>query len=81
MDKHLEEALENCANEPIEFPDSIQPHGVLIVLNDELQVLRVSQNTDEFISHPAKILLDKSLKSFFDLPESCFSHQYQKKIK
>ncbi|MFL6578923.1 MAG: ATP-binding protein [Povalibacter sp.] len=44
MSSNLELPLEACAREPIRVPGSIQPHGALIVCNDELQITQASAN-------------------------------------
>ncbi len=38
--------LTTCDREPIHIPGAIQPHGVLLALDDELQVVVASANTD-----------------------------------
>lgn len=70
MNKALEEALQNCENEPIQAPESIQPHGVLLALDYKLNILRVSQNTQGFLGIHAEDMLQKPLRSFFRLPET-----------
>lgn len=69
MDQALEEALQNCENEPIQAPGSIQPHGVLLALDYELNILHVSQNTQYFLGIRAEDMLLKPFCSFFRLPE------------
>lgn len=42
--------LSNCDREPIHIPGSIQPHGAMVVLDEETgRVLFVSQNVDRFL--------------------------------
>jgi len=41
--------LSNCDREPIHIPGSIQPHGAMIVLNEQGMVSFVSKNIDEFL--------------------------------
>lgn len=41
--------LSNCDREPIHVPGSIQPHGAMIVLNDDGLVSFVSENIDTFL--------------------------------
>ena len=69
MDKVLEEALKNCENEPIQSPESIQPHGILLALDYDLNILRVSQNTEDFLGIKAENLLQQPLRAFFSLPD------------
>lgn len=41
--------LSNCDREPIHIPGSIQPHGAMIVLNEQGMVSFVSKNIGEFL--------------------------------
>jgi len=41
--------LTNCDREPIHIPGSIQPHGAMIVLNEDGVVSFVSENIDTFL--------------------------------
>ena len=43
--------LENCSREPIHIPGSIQPYGVLLTFDDDLQVLQSSANAGERIGY------------------------------
>ena len=52
--------LEVCAREPIRVPGAIQPHGVLLALDDELRIVRASSN-----SH---VLLGRSVDELLGLP-------------
>jgi light-regulated signal transduction histidine kinase (bacteriophytochrome) len=57
-DKPLAEALERCAQEPIQVPGSIQPHGFLLVLDEtDLHILQASENAEHWLGLPAKELL------------------------
>ncbi|WP_373539346.1 ATP-binding protein [Chamaesiphon sp.] len=52
----------NCDREQIHIPGLIQPHGVLLVLQEpDLTIVQVSSNTLESIGHPPKDLLGKPL--------------------
>lgn len=54
--------LTNCDREPIHLPDSIQPHGVLLVLVEpDLKIVRVSNNTLEWLGKAPEDLLDRSV--------------------
>ena len=50
--------LTNYEQEPIHIPGSIQPHGILFVLQEpQLKILQVSNNTFKFIGlHPQELL-------------------------
>jgi light-regulated signal transduction histidine kinase (bacteriophytochrome)/DNA-binding response OmpR family regulator len=59
--------LSNCEPEPIHTPGNIQPHGVLLVLQDpQLKILQASRNTQEFLGIPAQSLIDRDLSILFD---------------
>ncbi|WP_016872562.1 ATP-binding protein [Chlorogloeopsis fritschii PCC 9212] len=59
--------LINCDREPIHIPGSIQPHGVLFVLQEpDLKILRVSSNTLSFLGVPPESLLNQSLSKLLD---------------
>jgi len=59
--------LTNCDREPIHIPGSIQPHGVLFVLQDPtLEIRQVSHNTQKIIGYPAADLLGQPLSVFLD---------------
>lgn len=54
--------LTNCDREPIHIPGMIQPHGVLLVLQDPtLQIIQVSSNTQQVIGREPAELLSQSL--------------------
>jgi len=49
-EEDLEKALEECAKEPIHIPGSIQPYGMLFVLDgDEHTVVQASDNVKRFL--------------------------------
>ncbi|MGF6391982.1 ATP-binding protein [Pseudomonas plecoglossicida] len=57
-DKLLAEAVERCAQEPIQVPGSIQPHGFLLVLDEpSLCILQASENAECWLGVPAQALL------------------------
>jgi two-component system, chemotaxis family, sensor kinase Cph1 len=59
--------LTNCDREPINIPGSIQPHGVLLVLNaSTLEMIQVSINTFRLLGHQPQDLLGKPLSDLFD---------------
>ena len=49
-DAELEQALKECAREPIHIPGSIQPYGMLFVLEgDDHRVIQVSDNIQRWL--------------------------------
>ncbi|MBE9119826.1 GAF domain-containing protein [Tychonema sp. LEGE 07199] len=64
----LEEVdLTNCDKEPIHLSGHIQPHGVLIVVREpELEILQVSENTQELLGFDAKSAIGQNLSLLFD---------------
>jgi light-regulated signal transduction histidine kinase (bacteriophytochrome)/DNA-binding response OmpR family regulator len=62
--------LTNCEREAIHIPGSIQPHGMLLVLQEpELKILQVSNNAAEFFRVPALSLINKNLSEIFPAPQ------------
>ncbi|MBR8832368.1 MAG: response regulator [Chlorogloea purpurea SAG 13.99] len=58
--------LSNCETEAIHSPGLIQPHGVLFVLAEsDLQIIRVSDNTEVFFAIEAKSLIGRKLDFLF----------------
>ncbi|KHL74621.1 ATPase [Pseudomonas putida] len=54
----LAEAVERCAQEPIQVPGSIQPQGFLLVLDEQdLRILQASDNVERWLGVPARELL------------------------
>jgi two-component system, chemotaxis family, sensor kinase Cph1 len=51
---------------PIHIPGSIQPHGVLLALSVQLQILQVSNNTREYLKKRPQELLSKPLSYLFN---------------
>ncbi|NEP44516.1 MAG: GAF domain-containing protein, partial [Okeania sp. SIO2H7] len=65
--KAQETFLDNCAREPIHLSNSIQPHGLLLVLKEpNLEILQASNNTLNFFGLKPEAILNKSLKEFLD---------------
>jgi chemotaxis family two-component system sensor kinase Cph1 len=59
--------LDNCADEPIHIPGSIQPHGVLFACRgDSLRVEQVSKNVGSFFSASTDSVLKKPLGALFN---------------
>ena len=75
--------LNNCYEEPIHIPGSIQPHGILFVLKEpNLQILQVSNNTIDLLGIPPQELLNKELKELIDITQinninQCLSENFE----
>lgn len=55
--------LTNCDREQIHIPGSIQPHGVLLVLQEpEFEIIQVSNNTEEWLNILPENLLKQNIK-------------------
>ncbi|AVH64804.1 ATP-binding protein [Nostoc sp. 'Peltigera membranacea cyanobiont' N6] len=54
-------AFTNHDRKPIHIPGSIQPHGVLLALSTQLEILQVSNNTQAYLGKEPKDLLGKPL--------------------
>ncbi|MGI0485721.1 ATP-binding protein [Pantanalinema rosaneae CENA516] len=68
--------LTNCDREPIHIPGSIQPHGVLLVLQEpELTILQVSCNTGDFFGIAPEALVNQNLNQLLDQPQVDFLQQ------
>ncbi|MEE4086892.1 ATP-binding protein [Pseudomonas viridiflava] len=64
LDKDAFEALlANCADEPIQFPGAIQPHGLLFTLTEpDLTVLQVSANVHALLGLEPQQVIGQSLE-------------------
>lgn len=63
--------LTNCESEPIHIPGSIQPHGFLLGIKPENQIIEYcSANISEYIRLSPEMLLGKSLSEIFTKTES-----------
>lgn len=61
--------LTNCDKEPIHIPGAVQPHGVLLILQEPaLTLCQVSENAGALIGVEARALLGRTLESL--LPET-----------
>jgi chemotaxis family two-component system sensor kinase Cph1 len=59
--------LTNCDREPIHIPGLIQPHGVLLVLEElGLDIIQMSDNTQAVIGRSPESLLGKPLSSLLN---------------
>ena len=69
--------------EPIHIPGSIQPHGLLFVLQEpELKIVQVSNNTATFLGCQPEELLNTQLKDLLDCEqlnriEKCLSNDFE----
>ena len=58
--------LTNCDREAIHLLGHIQPHGILIViLEAELKIIQISENTTSFFDIPASSLINQPLQKLF----------------
>lgn len=66
-----EEVLAVCDREPIHIPESIQPHGGLMVVDvDTWRIDRISENIGEFLRQSADQLLGSCFLDLFDDPQA-----------
>ncbi|MBA1200651.1 GAF domain-containing protein [Pseudomonas capeferrum] len=68
----FEQAVERCAQERIQIPGCIQPHGFLLALDDaDLCILQASENAERWLGIPVTELLGSAFDSLvlgdFDL--------------
>ncbi|MFV3415243.1 ATP-binding protein [Pseudomonas sp. NY15436] len=71
-DTALDQAIERCAQEPIQLPGSIQPQGFLLVLDEaDLRILQASENAQRWLGLAARELLGRDFAALiaedFDL--------------
>lgn len=76
--------LTNCDREPIHIPGLIQPHGVLLVLqNPTLEIVQVSRNTEAVMGRQPEELLGKPLSDLLDakqikLIQQCLAGDFER---
>ncbi|MBD2169540.1 GAF domain-containing protein [Calothrix membranacea FACHB-236] len=58
--------LTNHDRRAIHLPGSIQPHGVLLALSSQLEILQVSNNTQQYFRKATEDLLGQSLNCLLD---------------
>jgi PAS domain S-box-containing protein len=64
-DDILRGRVQNCEDEPIRIPGSIQPHGFLLLLDErDERVVAASQNIEEFFDVPHELILGALLDTF-----------------
>jgi two-component system, chemotaxis family, sensor kinase Cph1 len=74
-------SLTNHDRKAIHLPGSIQPHGVLLVLSNELEILQVSYNTQEYLGREPEDLLGQPLSYLLDVRQTeVIKHSFIKKI-
>lgn len=59
-------ALTNHDRKPIHIPGSIQPHGVLLALSTQLEIVQVSNNTQAYLGKEPEDLLGKPLSHLLE---------------
>ncbi|MEH1853969.1 MAG: ATP-binding protein [Nostoc sp.] len=63
-------ALEVCSDESVYAPGYIQPHGMLLVLQEpQLTILQISENVEQFFGISAEALLGQPLQRLFSRPQ------------
>lgn len=60
--------IENCEDEPIQFPGTVQPHGFIIAIDKTETVVFCSENLNVFLGYKAEDVLSK--KWFDALPDA-----------
>jgi two-component system, chemotaxis family, sensor kinase Cph1 len=71
----LEVALEACEREPVHIPGAIQPHGVLIAMDERLETVRqVSANLESLLGVPVEDALAMT-------PEQLFTRRWLDQIR
>ena len=59
--------LTNCDREPIQMPNAIQAHGMLLTFTEtDWTILQISQNTEAFLGQPPAAFLGQSLAVLMD---------------
>ena len=51
--------LNACEREPIHVPGSVQPHGVLLCMDENLRIVQASESADVWLSHSADALVGR----------------------
>ena len=72
--------LTNCDQEPIHIPGSIQPHGFLLGLKNDLSVDFCSANVESFLHLKPEQILSRNIVTVFDEPTSKSIIAYIEKI-
>lgn len=64
QDQVLQQALQHCEREPIHQVGSVQPHGILLALDEHFFICYCSENAATIFSLPWSDLLGKSFAGF-----------------
>ncbi|MDE1460810.1 ATP-binding protein [Spartinivicinus poritis] len=64
-DDELKKAIDGCDSEQIHIPGSIQPHGYMLVLSQEFEIVKVSRNFCSLIDQPLQAIIGQDLKVYF----------------
>ncbi|WP_413048388.1 ATP-binding protein [Pseudomonas phoenicis] len=63
----FDEAVERCAQEPIQVPGSIQPQGFMLVLDErDLRIVQASENVRQWLGISAQDVLERPFAALFD---------------
>lgn len=65
-DSELQKAIDACAEERIHTPGSIQPHGFLIALSENLIIQKVSQNCERLFQKSIDEIINTSLTTYIE---------------
>ena len=67
LEREQEVTLTNCDTEPIHIPGSIQPHGVLLALQEpDFIIVQMSENTQDILGIAPEVLLQHSLSTLIE---------------
>ncbi|AIR91324.1 ATP-binding protein [Pseudomonas cremoricolorata] len=71
----FDKAVERCAQEPIQVPGSIQPHGFMLVLDEQdLRVVQASDNVQRWLGIPTQHVLDRPFEELVSSQFQLRSH-------
>ncbi|MDV9034422.1 GAF domain-containing protein [Pseudomonas sp. RAC1] len=63
----FDQAVERCAQEPIQIPGSIRSHGFMLVLDEQdLRILQISENASQWLGSTATDLIGKTLPTLME---------------
>lgn len=54
-----QDLLNACEREPIHVPGSVQPHGVLLCMDDDLRIVQASESADDWLGLSADTLIGR----------------------
>jgi light-regulated signal transduction histidine kinase (bacteriophytochrome) len=67
LDDGVRELGQNCEDEPIRIPGSIQRHGFLLLLDDrDERVVAASQNAEDFLEVPLGLVLGTPIETILE---------------